>query len=204
MYIFQTGVGVPGDCCAPEQFSTNFIHKIPAINYESNGIIWYDAKNQYQRMDVQIGKGEGTSIYDGQFSMISNFSNGIEYYFNVNNNTCALYGLDYWNSWCFGAEYNQSEVLTNLNTKCINDMNNAKECKQWINQGFIFQSYNGANNGEQCLPSSISRQDGEVWLYHGFKPGPFDIKNTFTPSPICTEKATEYIGCNPNRIPNQS
>ena len=187
------------DCCAPDQFSTKFKHTIPKIGYSAQGTIYYDNTMQAMRYDLVVGDGSGTSIYDGNFTMISNFTSGIEWYYNVNDNSCAGYGLDLWNEWCFGSSYNQSETLLNGEISCFNTMNSdIKNCTQWVNDEMFFQSYTTQALKGACLPASTVRTTGEQWLYYDAKVGswPSSLLNV---NSACSETTT-FIRCNNNTI----
>ncbi len=60
----------------------------------------------------------GTSTIDGNFQMLSNFTSGIEYYYNVNEGSCELYGCNLWQVLCHFfylfvfAVYNSHEVFS--------------------------------------------------------------------------------------------
>ena len=50
------------------------------------GTIYYDNTMEAMRYDLFVGDGSGTSIYDGNFTMISNW---VEWYCNVNDSSCT-------------------------------------------------------------------------------------------------------------------
>ena len=61
--------------------------------------------NELFRIDQDSGNGVTTK--DGRFQMFNDFKAGIEYYYNVNEGTCDLYGLNLWYDWCYGSVNSQ-------------------------------------------------------------------------------------------------
>jgi hypothetical protein len=173
----------PHDCCIPESYANAFLHHIPAIDYRSEGLIFYDKKAQQMRVTVTANGGRGNTTYDGVFDMWMNFTSGYQYYFNRNSGTCDLYGLDYWNDWCFGNKYNQSEDFVAADIRCSTPFGPAQTCNQWRNGEFLFETY----APDQCLPSSISRPSGERIDYVKGRIGPIP-PSVFTPNPVCLKK----------------
>jgi hypothetical protein len=195
-------VGSEFDCCSPPQFSTKFEHTIPDIDYSSAGILYYDDTIQFQRFDVVVGDGSGSNIYNGNFTMVSNFTSGREYYYNINDETCLLFGLDLWNQWCYGATYNQSEMLLHENIACSNPntigVGGAQQnCTQWGNGEFVFEAYSYMMSAGTCLPSSLIRiTNGEKWFYSDAKIGSGSIPpNAFAPPPACKSSSVTVVNC---------
>jgi len=170
----------PHDCCAPESYMTGFVHIIPAIEYHAQGVIFYDKKAQQMRVSVTVNHGRGNASYDGSFDMWMNFTSGYQWYYNRNTHTCDLYGLDYWNDWCFGNKYNQTEDFVAADVQCISQFGPEHQCNQWRNGEFVFETY--ATN--ECLPSSISRPNGERTDYIRGRIGPIDPE-VFIPNEAC-------------------
>ncbi|CAF4430695.1 unnamed protein product, partial [Rotaria magnacalcarata] len=44
----------PHDCCVSESYTNAFFHVIPAIDYKSEGIIYYDQKARQMRVTVSV------------------------------------------------------------------------------------------------------------------------------------------------------
>nr|ACC43943.1 unknown [Philodina roseola] len=173
----------PHDCCAPESFTTNFFHIIPSTQSHAQGMIYYDKKAQQMRVTVSTNHGQGNTTYDGTFDMWMNFTSGYQYYYNRNSGACDLYGLDYWNDWCFGNTFNQSEDFVAADVRCSGGRSPHERCDQWRNGGFLFETY--ANN--QCFPASISRQNGERYEYFEGRTEPIP-PSVFVPNPVCVKK----------------
>ncbi|CAF0732325.1 unnamed protein product [Adineta steineri] len=173
----------PHDCCAPDSYTNGFFHVIPAIDYRSEGMIFYDKTAQQMRVMVSVNGGRGNSTYDGVFDMWMNFTSGYQYYYNRNNGTCDLYGLDYWNDWCFGNKYNQSEDFVAADIQCTSPFGPTHKCNQWRNGEFLFETYAQS----ECYPSSISRPSGERIDYIRGSPNPI-APGTFVPNPICLKQ----------------
>ena len=161
------------DCCAPRSFQTRFIHRIPAIDYVSSGIIYYDQPSKQMRISL--------FSMDIQYDMWMNFTSGKQYYYNANETTCHLFGLNSWNDWCYGNTFNQSEDFANANISCSSDV--SQTCNQWQNGDFLFQS---TTNG--CYPAALNRaSNDEQMLYFNAKNGPFPSE-IFQPDPICLKQ----------------
>jgi hypothetical protein len=173
----------PHDCCAPETYVNGFFQIIPAIDYRSEGVIFYDKKSQQMRVSVAVNGGRGNTTYDGMFDMWMNFTSGNQYYYNRNSGTCDLYGLDYWNDWCFGNKYNQSEDFVAADVDCSSKFGPTHQCNQWRNGEFLFETF--ATN--ECLPSSISRPSGERIDYLRGSTAPIPPA-TFVPDRVCLKQ----------------
>jgi hypothetical protein len=173
----------PHDCCAPDSYVNGFFHIIPAINLKAEGMIFYDRKAQQMRVTVAANGGHGNTTYDGLFDMWMNFTSGYQYYYNRNSGACDLYGLDYWNDWCFGNKYNQSEDFVAADTPCTSPIEPGRKCRHWRNGEFLFETLEST----ECFPSSISRPSGERIDYIRGRVGPIP-PNTFVPNPVCLKQ----------------
>lgn len=170
----------PHDCCIPESYANGFFHVIPALDYRSDGMIYYDQKSKLMRVTVSVNGGRGNTTNDGTFDMWMNFTSGYQWYYNRNTDSCDLYGLDYWNDWCFGNKYNQSEDFVAADVQCTSRFGPTHQCNQWRNGEFTFETF--ATN--ECLPSSISRPSGERIDYLRGRIGPID-PSVFVPNTVC-------------------
>ncbi|CAF2000731.1 unnamed protein product [Rotaria magnacalcarata] len=173
----------PHDCCVSESYTNAFFHVIPAIDYKSEGIIYYDQKARQMRVTVSVNGGRGNTTVDGLFDMWMNFTSGMQYYYNYHSGTCDLYGLDFWNDWCFGNKYNQSEDFVAADVTCKSPFGPSQRCNQWQNGEFIFETFASS----ECLPSSITRPSGEQINYIQGKTDPIS-PSTFVPNPICLKQ----------------
>ncbi|CAF0954160.1 unnamed protein product [Didymodactylos carnosus] len=179
----------PHDCCAPPSFSTVFLHNImfiPKTDHRSSGVIFYDQPSKMMRVFLMAGSGKGNTTEDGRFNMWMNFTSGRQYYHNINAGTCDLYGLDFWNDWCFGNTFNQSEDFVAANVSCATDVSGFT-CNHWQNGDFRFDSYVKPSSEHGCWPAGISRSSNEKVAYFGFVEGPFP-PSTWIPDPICTKQ----------------
>jgi hypothetical protein len=163
----------PHDCCSPPSFQTSFVHHIPDIDYTSSGIIYYDQPSKQMRVSMTFN--------EINYNMWMNFTSGKQYYYNVNDKTCHLFGLDWWNDWCYGNTFNQSEDFLSANVSCSsNDFNS---CNQWKNGDFIFEA-----TSLGCYPAALNRlSNGERTIYFNAKNGPFPAE-VFQPDPICLKQ----------------
>ena len=73
---------------------TNCANKeLKGLNYNgidglcAQGTIYYDNTMQAMEYDLVVGDGGGTGIHDTNITMIVSFTNRIEWYFNVNDNS---------------------------------------------------------------------------------------------------------------------
>ncbi|CAF3817349.1 unnamed protein product [Rotaria sp. Silwood1] len=173
----------PHDCCIPESYVNSFFHIIPSIDFRSEGVIYYDKKAKQMRVTVVNNGGRGNTTYDGLFHMWMNFTSGKQYYYNYRNGTCDLYGLDYWNDWCFGNKYNQSEDFVAADIPCTSPLAPSSKCHQWRNGEFLFETY----ADDSCFPSSISRPSGERIVYFGGSVHPIP-SYIFIPDPVCLKQ----------------
>ncbi len=163
-------VNDPHDCCTPPSFQIEFIHWIPDIVSSSSGVIYYDKPSQQMRISMIVSGIE--------YEMWMNFTSGKQYYLNVNEKTCRLFGLDLWNDWCYGNTFNQSEDFSRENIGCLSG--SFDSCNRWINGDFLFDS-----TLLGCYPNALSRlSTGEKTVYFNQKNGPF-TPDIFQPDPIC-------------------
>lgn len=103
----------------------------------------------------------GVTAKDGTFQMYSNFTSGIEYYYNVYANTCDLYGLNYWSDWCYGSKNSQSYLASVTVGTQLADV--------WGQEGNPF-TWTAAR--ETCTPLSMVRADtGEGTFYYDMRLG---------------------------------
>ncbi|CAF0830754.1 unnamed protein product [Adineta ricciae] len=164
----------PHDCCTSPSFRTQFTHRIPDIDYISSGLIYYDKPSQQMRVTL--------FSMNIRYDMWMNFTSGKQYYYNDNNKTCHLFGLDYWNDWCYGNTFNQSEDFQISNTSCLSGR--SRYCNQWKNGDFFFQS---TTTG--CYPAALYRKsNNENTIYFNPKDGPFS-PDIFQPNPICLKSS---------------
>ncbi|CAF1138874.1 unnamed protein product [Adineta steineri] len=171
------------DCCTPPSFQTKFVHLIPDISYASSGEIYYDQPSKQMRFTV--------SIMNVTYNMWMNFTSGKQYYFNVNNQTCHLFGLNCWNDWCYGNTYNQTEQFLTANKSCSSG--SSRLCNQWQNGDFLFESTSSG-----CYPSILSRvSSNERTVYFDAKDGPIPSE-VFQPNPICFKETTMIHSHNPS------
>ena len=158
------------DCCTPASFQTMFIHWMPDISSSSTGMIYYDEPSKQMRISMMF--------LGIEYNMWMNFTSGKQYYHNVDNNSCHLFGLDYWNDWCFGNTYNQSEDFLIADASCYSGA--FDYCNRWKNGDFLFDATKVG-----CYPSALTRlSNGERTIYYNQKNGPF-TPDIFKPDPIC-------------------
>ena len=60
----------------------------------AQGIIYYDNEMEAMKYDLDVGDRSGTSIHDANITMISNFTSRIEWYLNVDDNSCTPVVID--------------------------------------------------------------------------------------------------------------
>ena len=179
----HAGQADPHDCCAPDSYMNIFSHTIPAIDFRSEGLIFYDKVAKQMRVTVANNGGRGNSTDDGIFDMWMNFTSGYQYYYNRNTGQCDLYGLDYWNDWCFGNKYNQSEDFVAADVPCAVPGQPGDKCHQWRNGEFLFEVFASGD----CLPHGISRPSGEQMNYLRGTSGPI-APGAFVPNPVCLKQ----------------
>jgi hypothetical protein len=133
----------------------------------------------------------GVTPKDGYFQMFSNFTSGIEYYFNVHANTCDLYGLNYWSDWCYGAK-NQQTYLTSVTI-------GSEVADVWGEEGNPFTWTNARGS---CTPVSSVRADtGEGTFYYDMRVGAPDPSNFVLPA-ACVTRAAELAQTNAKLAPS--
>jgi len=122
----------------------------------------------------------GTTPKDGHFQMISNFTSGIEYYYNVATGTCDLYGLNYWSDWCYGS-YNAQTYQKSIHV-------GSEVADVWGKESTPFTWTNVKNT---CAPVSQTRTDtGESTFYFNYKVGAPDASAFVLPA-ACVSKHAE-------------
>ena len=123
----------------------------------------------------------GVDTKDGNFQMYSNFTSGIEYYYNVNANTCDLYGLNYWSDWCYGKANQQTWMSSVRYGNQLGDV--------WGQEGTPFTWTNARGN---CVPVSMVRPDtGESTFFYNMREGA-PKKGFFDLPAACVTKAAEF------------
>lgn len=143
-------------CCASQQFTMEG-YETSSWRNPTHKNYYFDAENKLFRIDTNSGNGI-TSI-DGHFQMFSNFTSGIEYYYNVNANTCDLYGLNYWSDWCYGTINSQTYMSSITIGSQISDI--------WTMNG---SDFTWTNQRDQCIPIGMNRvSTGETTVYYNHK-----------------------------------
>ena len=177
------------DCCAPAQFSMQ-AYETASWRAPTQLTYYFDTSSQLQRIDTNSGS--GTTIYDGHFQMYSNYSSGAEAYYNVVTGECVVYGLDYWNDWCFGAVNDEQYVTSVMVGNEVADV--------WQVPGNVFSWTNTRKN---CLPVSLNRYDtGETTFYYNFKEGT-PAADVFKPPAACvTELARAALLLDTSALPS--
>lgn len=144
------------ECCAPATFSMQ-AYETSSWRSPTQLTYYFDTEAQLQRIDTDSGT--GTTIYDGHFQMFSNYTSGAEAYFNVITGECVVYGLDFWNNWCYGSVNDEQYVTSVMVGNEIADV--------WQVPGNVFSWTNTRDN---CLPVSLNRYDtGETTFYYNVK-----------------------------------
>lgn len=167
----------PNDCCAPASFVVVFVHRIPKFDFHSSGLIYYDKPSQKMHVKITSGSGQLGIIPNGEYAMWMDFPLGLQYYQNINKNTCYSFGLDFFNEWCFGNTYNQSENFVAKDAPCTSHIGT---CNQWRNGDFLYEAFS-----DTCYPASVSRKlNGERTDFYAALSGPFD-EAIFQPDPTC-------------------
>jgi hypothetical protein len=169
------------ECCAPKQFTLEGFETSSWRN-PTNKAYYFDTDSKFFRVDTNSGS--GMTPKDGHFQMFSNFSNGIEYYYNVAANTCDLYGLNYWSDWCYGSVNNQvhlTQVKVGHETADVWAMPGNNDVFTWT------------NTRVDCLPVGFTRVDsGELTVFYNFKEGAPDASFFQLPS-ACIRKEEEML-----------
>lgn len=162
-------------CCAADQFTLEG-YETSSWRNPTQKKYYFDAKNQLFRQDTYSGS--GTTTRDGAFQMYSNFSSGIEYYYNVNADTCDLYGLNYWSDWCYGKE-NSQEYVTEI-------VMGSETADVWTMRG---SDFTWTNQRTQCIPVGSNRAStGETTVFYNYKTGT-PRASAFELPEACTEAA---------------
>jgi len=98
--------------------------------------------------------------------MFSNFTSGIEFYYNVATDFCDLYGLNYWSDWCYGS-YNQQTYSKSIHV-------GSEVADVWAKEGTPFT---WTNARDTCAPVAQARTDtGENTFFFNYKAGAPDSK----------------------------
>jgi hypothetical protein len=172
-------------CCTPSQFTMQG-YETGSWRNPTQKAYYYDKEKEMFRADTNSGT--GTTIKDGNFIMISNYSSGVEYYYNVNANTCMLYGLNIWNDWCYGNTNNQEYLSTILIGSDTADV--------WTypGNGFTF-----TNVRDKCIPVGQNRPDsGETTIYFNANAGNIDV-SVFDIPQACVDAEVKMV--NKNLLP---
>jgi len=102
-----------------------------------------------------------------------NFTSGIEWYFNVNTETCSGFGLDYWNDWCYGEVENTKSIGTLSIAGVTCDVWGVQNSDLWF-----------SNTQNSCIPVTRARSSAEeLTLYYGYTPTV--DPGYFIPNPAC-------------------
>lgn len=110
--------------------------------------------------------------------MYSNFTSGIEYYYDVNNDICDLYGLNLWSDWCYG-EVNAQTYLNSI--RVGNEVADV-----WSMKGNDF-TWTNAQRG--CVPVGKNRPStGETTVYYNYKEGAPDASVFELPAACVSEQ----------------
>lgn len=177
-------------CCAPSSFTTSFKYDHP----NSKGIIYYDAKAKMMRTDVVSGDGTSGTTDNGSFRMYSNFTSGIEWYYNVVTNECAEYGLDFWNDWCFG-DAGSSETWTSDGACPSGSETSSEVCHFYRNGPWQFSA-----TTDGCFPRSmVGSPSGSVQqavYYLDSTEGPID-PSIFKAPAVCKPGTAAANGSGP-------
>jgi len=159
------------ECCAPSQFTMQ-AYETASWRAPTQLTYYFDTVAQLQRIDTNSGS--GTTIYNGHFQMFSNYSSGAEAYYNVVSGECVVYGLDFWNDWCYGSVNDEQYVTSVMVGNEVADV--------WQVPGNVFS---WTNTRENCLPVSLNRYDtGETTFYYNFKAAP-PSADVFQPPAAC-------------------
>jgi hypothetical protein len=172
------------DCCAAKQFTMSG-YEVGSWRANTKKDYYFDAVSQMFRVDTISGL--GSTPRDGWFSMYSNFTSGIEYYFNRAKGTCDLYGLNYWSDWCYGSANAQ---VYSYNVTIGNEVADV-----WTQAG-SYDPYFWTNARDSCVPISQFRRDtGESTFYFDFKEGAPDASVFVLPA-ACVKSEMEFRGRN--------
>jgi hypothetical protein len=123
--------------------------------------------------------------------MYSNFTSGIEYYYNVYANTCDLYGLNYWSDWCYGSKNSQTYLTSVTIGNQLADV--------WGQQGnaFTWTSTRGT-----CTPvSSVRADSGEGTFFYDMRVGA-PPQGFFELPAACVNRAAELARSNTKLAPS--
>lgn len=175
-------VGNGIECCAPKQFTLQG-YETASWRQNTQKTYYFDAINQLFRVDTNSGN--GVTAKDGSFQMYSNFTSGIEYYYNVNTNKCDLYGLNYWSDWCYGSLNNQESTSSIPVGHDIADY--------WRLAGDANSVFTWANLRTDCTPLSMKRSDtGETTSFYNMQIGA-PAASVFQIPQACVRKQAELM-----------
>jgi len=171
----QPGQQNPAGCCTAQQWEA-FSYEPQSWRPESHTAISYDQINKLMMVEVAIGQNpNGTTIYDGHFRMYMNFTNGYQWYYNVATGSCDLYGLDYWNDWCFGTPGNNQHFVGTvaIGEQTYNEWTSPEGDFSWI------------SSQQNCVPAMFVRSPpGYLSVYFNYQNGIRDPK-VFVPPAAC-------------------
>lgn len=143
-------------CCAADQFTMEG-YETPSYRAPTQKKYFFDSAKQMFRIDTYSG--DGVDVKDGNFQMFNNFTSGIEYYYNMNAGTCALYHCDLWDQWCYGSENKQQHATTIKMGSEVADV--------WQMDGADFS---WTNQRKGCIPVGLNRAStGETTLYYNYE-----------------------------------
>jgi hypothetical protein len=166
------------DCCAPKQFTLEAFEHSSWRN-PTRLHYFFDAQQELFRIDQDSGP--GLTVKDGKFQMFNEFKSGIEYYYNVNADSCDLYGLNLWNDWCYGSLNNQ---VWQAEAK-VGD----KTADVW---GMTGNDFFFTNLQDSCTPVSKTRSsDGEVTHYFNMAAAP-PVDGFFDLPVACVQAKQQY------------
>lgn len=179
------GQGV--ECCTARQFTMQ-AYETSSWRQPTQLTYYFDTDAGLQRIDTNSGS--GSTIYDGHFQMYSNYSSGAEAYYNVAEDSCVVYGLDYWNDWCYGStndeEYVQSVIVGNQ----LADV--------WQVPGNVFS---WSNTRDHCVPVSLNRDDtGETTFYYNFVEK-ISSEDVFIPPAACVTELSKVAHLHHSVLP---
>lgn len=168
-------------CCAPSVFSMQG-YETGSWRLPTHKSYYFDAPNQFFRVDSVSGDGKGETTKDGSFQMYSNFTSGIEYYYNAVTGSCDLYGLNYWSDWCYGTANSQHYVSSITIGTSVADV--------WgMSTGDSASPFTWTNQREGCVPIGMNRADtGETTSFYNAKKGAFCPSRYEMPQ-ACTDEA---------------
>jgi len=143
-------------CCSADQFTMDG-YETSSYRQPTQKKYFFDTSKQMFRIDTNSGS--GVDVKDGYFQMFNNFTSGIEYYYNVNANTCDLYHCDLWDQWCYGAE--------NQQTYAVSIKMGSETADVWRMEGTDFT---WTNQRKECIPVGMNRATtGETTVFYNYE-----------------------------------